>query len=115
MNVDWSGIEDMQSRMEEYGRRCLRALHSVAEYWAPIIEAQAKQNAPWVDRTGNARQGLRGFAEDLNETSVAIFLTHSVDYGVYLELEYQGRYSIIMPTMEAHYQPIREMLNGIFK
>lgn len=115
MTMQWRGIEQMQRKMEEYGRRVLQAVHSVATYWTPVIEAYAKENATWTDRTGNARQGLRGFVEDLSETTVAIYLTHSVDYGVYLELEYQQRYAIIMPTLEAHYQPIKEMLNGIFE
>jgi hypothetical protein len=115
MTMEWRGDADMLGRMLEYGQKVQEAVHQVAEYWAPVIETSAKQNAPWTDRTGNARQGLRGFVEDLSATSVALYLTHSVEYGIYLELNYQGRYAIIMPTLEAHYQPIKDMLDGIFR
>ena len=115
MTMEWRGDVDMMRRMLEYGLKVHDAVYKVAQYWAPIIETEAKTNAPWTDRTGNARQGLRGFPADLAETMVAIYLTHSAEYGVYLELAYQQRYAVIMPTLEAHYQPIQDMLNGIFK
>ena len=112
--MQWSGDKEMAAKMELYGQKVVEALHQIALYWSPVIETAAKQNAPWTDRTGNARQGLRGFVEDLSATSVAIYLTHSVEYGVYLETQYQQRYAVIMPTLEQHYQPIKDMLDGVF-
>lgn len=112
--VQWSGLNDMLARLDEYGRRVNEALHQLALYFAPIVETEAKQNAPWTDRTGNARQGLHGFVEDLSASIVAIVLSHGVYYGVFLELKNQGRYAVIMPTLERHYQPVKDALDGIF-
>jgi len=114
VRIEWSGTEEMLANMDEYGRRVKAALVKVAQYWEPIIESAAKENAPWTDRTANARQGLRAFHQELTEGSVALYLKQSVDYGVFLELKNSGRYAVIMPTLEAHYPRIKAMLDGIF-
>lgn len=112
--IEWSGDKEMLQRLTTYGQNVKLAQHRVAEYFAPIVETEAKQNAPWTDRTGNARQGLHGFVEDLSASVVAITLAHGVSYGIFLELRNQGRYAIIMPTLEANYQPVYDMLKEIF-
>jgi len=112
--MQWTGISEMQARLEDYRRRCRLALHLIAEYYAPVVEAAAKADATWTDRTGNARQGLTGFVKDLSETSVAIYLAHRMDYGLYLELAHQARYAIILPTLEQHYQPVMDMVRKVF-
>lgn len=114
-SLSWRGVPQVKSGMDEYARRVKYAVVQVMRYWAPVVEAYAKQNASWIDRTGNARQGLRGFVDDLSETTVTLYLAHSVSYGVYLELAYQARYAIILPTLQTHYEQIRTMLAGIFK
>lgn len=61
--------------------------------------AYAKMNAPWDDRTGDAREGLDVEVESDDE-SVSIQLYHTVDYGLWLEVIQSGRFAIIMPTLE---------------
>lgn len=64
------------------------------------IEWTAQANAPWSDITGAARQGL--VADVYNDWGVIVIeLAHSVDYGIWLELIQEGRFAIIMPTLEA--------------
>jgi hypothetical protein len=104
----------MFDRLQEYDGSVRRALHAVAEYFAPIVESYAKDNAPWIDRTGNARQGLTGSVQDISQTVVHLYLSHKMDYGVYLELKHSGRYAIILPTLEAHYGEIKKRLDSIF-
>jgi len=105
---------EVQRGLDNYYRTVLEALHAVATYYAPIVEAYAKDNASWTDQTGNARQGLAGLVEDLSETTVALYLKHGMDYGKFLELKYQGRYAIILPTLEAHYTDINNTLQQVF-
>jgi hypothetical protein len=64
------------------------------------IEEYAKSNAPWADRTGNARAGLTANAQH-NGGEVSISLEHTVDYGFWLEVIQNGDFAIIMPTLEA--------------
>lgn len=65
------------------------------------VQEYAQSNAPWADRTGEARASLQ--AEVVTEgDSVLLILSHGVDYGEWLETIQSGRYAIIMPTLE-HY------------
>lgn len=75
-----------------------------AEGFAPQIEEYAKLNAPWEDRTGDARAGLTAEVDTEGE-EVVISLSHSVGYGLYLETIESGQFAIIMPTLE-HFAPL---------
>ena len=119
-----------------YGNKVKAAVVAVAQFIGARMENYAKANAPWTDRTANARQGLF-YAEDAEgggEVSgsanlggqeseaigaakdvVALYLSHSMTYGKWLELCNAGKYAIIMRTMEAHYNELIQMLKGIFK
>lgn len=67
---------------------------------AERVEAHAKSNAPWSDITGRARNGLSARIY-IEGGEVVLELSHSVDYGQWLELIQEGRFAIIMPTLEA--------------
>jgi hypothetical protein len=64
----------------------------------PIGTSYARQNAPWRDRTGNARNGLfaRHISDPLNSHTLVVY--HSMPYGFWLEVRWSGRYAIIGPT-----------------
>lgn len=64
------------------------------------VEAYAKYNAPWTDRTGLARDGLTASVY-LEGGEVVLELAHTADYGLWLEIKNDGEYAIIMPTLEA--------------
>lgn len=72
---------------------------AVAESWADDILQYAKDNAPWEDRTGDARQGL-DIEVDVEGDLVVITLFHTVDYGLWLEVIESGKWATIMPTLE---------------
>ncbi len=108
---------NLAKAIDQYGARVLVAVTAVAGRLATIMQNSAKQNAPWTDRTGNARSGLFGTAEqDLARGIVTIYLSHSavLDYGVWLELANGGRHQVIMPTLEAHLPELKAMLDEIF-
>jgi hypothetical protein len=109
------GTDGILRRMKEYERRVLHAIKQVARYWQSVFEAYAKKNRPWDDQTGNARQSLHAWIEELSGDIVRLYLSHGVDYGIYLETKYSGRYAIIWPTIKRHLPQIRRMLQGIFK
>jgi hypothetical protein len=76
-----------------------RALFGVCRYWDGPVERYAKVNAPWTDRTGNARAELAAEAQKLARNRFGIVLSHGVDYGIYLEKSNDENYAIIMPTI----------------
>lgn len=111
MTLDW----DNNIHLRPYGRAVQAAVVRLAEYWAAILERAAKDDAPWTDRTANARQGLHTFVQELANDTVILYLAHGVDYGVYLETKYAGRYAIIWPTIFNHLPQITRMLQSIIR
>jgi len=119
-----------------YGNKVKAAVVAVAQFIGAKTESYAKANAPWTDRTANARQGLFyavdaegggevsgsanlggqeseaiGVAKDV----VGLYVSHSMTYGKYLELCNAGKYAVVMRTMEAHYGELMQMLKAKFK
>ena len=76
------------------------AIQMFAQEGAKKFQNYAKQNRPWTDRTGHARQRLVGWVETFSN-KVRIHIGHGVDYGVYLELCNEKRYAILQPTVNA--------------
>lgn len=64
------------------------------------VESYAQSNAPWSDITGRARRGLTADIS-VEGGEVVLTLAHEVEYGYWLELIQDGRFAIIMPTLEA--------------
>ena len=72
-------------------------------------ESLAKTTAPWTDRTGAARAGLRG-TDDVSGAQAQIALSYNVEYGQWLDLANQGRYAVVIPTLQVM---VGETLNGL--
>lgn len=72
--------------------------HEVLETATEAL-AFAQEQAPWEDRTGDARAGLD---VDVRWEGHHIVweMYHTVDYGLYLETMQNGKFSVIMPTLE---------------
>lgn len=102
-----AGLDGVINNLNAWGRRKEAAVIALAQNWAGTLEGRAKQNARWTDRTGNARNGLKGQAI-VGRREVAITLSHSMDYGVWLELANSGRNAILGPTMDAALPEIRD-------
>jgi len=80
-------------------------VQKLAQFEAVRIESHAKQNAPWQDRTDNARNTTYSFA-DIEQDQTFIYTGIGVSYGKYLELYNEGRYRIIKPTIDMYKQII---------
>ncbi len=109
--------EGMIRALELYGEKALAAVYAVAAKIADKMQDEAPQNAPWQDRTGNARSGLFSDVEmDAAAAIVIIYLSHghTIFYGKFLELAHGGKYAIIMPTIEANLPELKQMLDDLF-
>lgn len=75
------------------------AIAKAMDAMANEIEEWMKDNAPWEDRTGAAREGLtaRRVHEGFRQS---IYIYHTVDYGIWLEVRWNGKYAIIVPALE---------------
>lgn len=64
------------------------------------IREYAQSNAPWADRSGDARAGLDTDVQN-DDGLIELTLFHTVDYGLWLEVIQNGNFAIIMPTLES--------------
>jgi hypothetical protein len=79
-------------------RQVRRGILAAAHATAPRAEAWMKANAPWTDRTGNARNGLRAKAS-VSGKGAQIMLSGGVPYQIWLEVRFGGRNAIIKPAL----------------
>jgi hypothetical protein len=99
--------------MDEKVRRFIKTDLDIA---AGRCEAQMKTDAPWRDRTTDARNGL--WSEAINqEDRFQLYAGHGVEYGIYLEKSNGGRFQVVMPTLiataVAFMQSLTEMLHEL--
>lgn len=90
-------------------------IHGVFDYASDLTVAYAKTNAPWRDRTGAARAGLRTEAFWVPQKSHTLVLFHSVLYGIWLEVRFAGKYAIINPTIQVMGPKVMSLLQGLFR
>lgn len=72
-----------------------------------------KSNAPWTDRTGAARNGLYTEFSKHGSTREILF-SHSVAYGIWLEVANSGDYQIILPSIRVIGRDTMEQLRDLF-
>lgn len=110
-----AGARDVNRNLMEWAERQKAALFALAQSYAAKMEAEAKQDGPWTDRTGQARQGLAGGVEDRGDALV-VYVAHTAHHGVYLELAMQQRYAILEPvakrTAPQFFEEARQVVGG---
>ncbi len=80
-------------------RKQKAALGLYADTAAKKMEAHAKSNAPWTDRTANARQSIEG-DHFWRGDELVVRLSGGMEYSVYLELAHEKKYAILKPTID---------------
>lgn len=126
--------------IEKYGQLVEVALYAIAGRWGQSIQDEARRDAVWDDRTGNARGGIfyavegLGQGEMMGEISagakdlmkevevvssrdgvLVIALSHTVFYGKFLEYSHGGRFGIIMSTIEKNLPALERQVQALFR
>ena len=132
--------DQLMPAIRQYGEKVLVALQAIANFWGQSIQDEARQNAAWEDRTGNARSGLffavDGFGlepmtgivspeaksqmsdvaiEAGDRNTLVITLGHTVFYGKFLETSNGGKYAIIMSTIEKNLSRLETLIRDSLK
>lgn len=101
--IKWKGLDELRTNISKMPNSTGRVLTAITQYHAASARSHMKANASWTDRTTNARNGLdaqafgpagRKFGE------YGIVLYGQVEYQIYLETKFDGRYAIILPTLQ---------------
>lgn len=91
------------------------ALNLYADTASKKLEAKAKTDAPWIDRTGHARQRITGSYKPVGATRTRIELSHGVDYGFYLEFCHDEQNAVLGPTLDSVTPSIIKGMNNLIK
>jgi hypothetical protein len=101
------------------GRNLRNFDSDIGELIAGIVDYQGAQavgwmktNAPWTDRTGNARNTLGAYglhARDFHE----IHLHGGVPYQIWLEVRWGGKYSIIRRAVRIQGLALMNRMRGL--
>jgi hypothetical protein len=112
-------VEDTLSPgVKKFGERLNKGIKTLMQYQTPKVQDYARSNAPWRDRTSNARNGL--FAKYTSDVSIGgvstthrIVLYHTVPYGIWLEVRWSGKYAIIVPTIQEYGAKVMSALSKL--
>lgn len=94
--------------------KTMAALDLYGDSVSKEMEAYAKSNRPWQDRTGEARKRLKGNKKNMGNV-IRCEISHGVDYGIFLEMKNECRYAILKPTVQALSPKVVNGLGKIFK
>lgn len=95
-----TGTEEMKRNMDNATKQILEMIEKNMDIARLEMENTAKSQAPWTDRTGNARNSITGSGVEKENETLRIGLAIGVEYGKYLELCNFGKYRIVWPTIE---------------
>lgn len=96
-----AGLASIRDRIEQQIEQRLQASRTALEQWGDDAEQYMEANAPWTDRSGDARTGLEStpvHPPELRDGG-AVALHHSVFYGRFLEAD--PDFEIIRRTVAA--------------
>jgi hypothetical protein len=99
-SIRMTGLDSLAKSIEAHDKKVKRVV--AAQFLRAEQEAPGfmKLNAPWMDRTGNARAGLHAKLNIENQgEAFELIFAHTVFYGIFLEARFSGKFAIIMPTV----------------
>lgn len=105
---------DILKNLTEKELKTLAALNLYGDTVSKDMEAYAKSNRPWTDRTGEARKRLKGNKKNMGNV-IRCEISHGVDYGIFLEMKNERRFAILDPTVKAIGPKAANGLDKIFK
>lgn len=97
MKTKFRNIAQIQEKARRYGQQLPAAMSTIID--ANFIEGvnNAKANAPWTDRTGDARRSI-DYENRSDANMLRFYIFIGVYYGIFLEYANGGKYRILQPT-----------------
>lgn len=112
--VAWQNVESTAAAIDDWADDVLRNLHDKVDSIAEEIEQYMKANRPWEDRTFAAVEGLQCVVVWQDDEHFTLMLGHGedVEYGIWLEVRWGGRFAIVVPTAEYYAPRLGAMIAG---
>jgi len=109
-------LEQVLTNLEKWHQEKRAGCEAIARNIAAKAQGKARalpKEQSWQDRSGNARQGLKGGMQWDSFTALIIYLAHSVDYGPYLELCNDGKHAVLEKTLNSLRKELYDSLKRI--
>lgn len=106
-------VNELSESLNKFALSAEAAINKLAQAQALNLENYAKEHKPWTNRTGQARQRLKGISKQTSEFLWEITLSHGVDYGIYLEFAHEKKYAIIFPTINLKSPEVLKSFEGL--
>ena len=115
-SLSWNAasVAGLLREVEQLDPRVDAAIGVVIERQKDMAVAYMKSNAPWTDRTTNARNGLGGIVFKQGKRWV-MNLFGRVNYQIWLEVKNGGKYAIITPTVQAWGPRVMSNMTGLIE
>ena len=93
-----SGVDGVKKNISNLYEIRRVKLYALSLSYAQRATKRARANKKWTDRTGDAVK--RMFSRRIDDgDDLGFFLSHGVEYGIYLELANDRKYEIIRPII----------------
>lgn len=109
IRIDTGSVQAIIDNLHSYEGKLHDAIWLVTDTVAKSMAKWAQDNAIWENQSGNARQGLHGDAFWENSNTIVCSLSHTMEYGVWLELAHERKYAILEKSI-GQYQD--ELMNA---
>lgn len=96
----WSSWYKKTRQEMTFTERSQSGMFGIFAAVATQAQDYAKKNFKWTPRSGAAHTGLNAGVRAMNDSELELWVAHSVNYGIYLELAMQKRYAILVPTID---------------
>lgn len=93
------GFNEVIKNLDKWDNFVRAGVEGVARITASKAKSYAKLHKRWKNRTSHAVQGLDADVEWTTNTKLYVYIFHSVDYGVWLELANSGKYAILEESL----------------
>jgi hypothetical protein len=97
-----SGSKQVIANMMKWAVEKKIACEAVSAVTAANMQNHARINKKWQDITGNAKAGLHGGYFWENTQILKLYIAHSMEYGIWLELANDSKYAILDPTIKEY-------------
>lgn len=106
-------VDAVEKSLLEFAEEAEKAISTLCQTDALILQNYAQEHRPWTDRTGHARQRLKGTSNHPELNTWELTLAHGVDYGIWLECAHEKKYAIIQPTIQTKSPEIMNSFEGL--
>ncbi len=106
-----TGLTEWEARLRALPAAVQAETVAELQSWVGDVTGTMATNAPWTDRTGDARRNLHAWVVSVAQGAI-LYVGHGVPYGVNLELGHQGRFAVLWPTLRQVKAPILASLRA---